>query len=190
MIVDSQADIVDNLFKYNESSHLSAGIGIHSSNAYVHGNIFYGNKSNNGSALRSYHGNLDASNNTFLYNESQTEAADISVWSGTASLDNNLFAFPVAGPAIMTSTSIDAHCNVFWDYETPTVAPHQIVGVNGNEVIDPMVCAFDPVSAALSAYSPCLAGPCGVIGANPDPGCTDQIPTEFVAWGDVKKLYD
>jgi len=190
VIVGSHAEIVDNVFKYNKSSHLSAGIGIHSSYAFVRGNIFYGNVSNNGSALRSWQGSFDAINNTFLYNESQTEAADVSAFGSNVTLHNNLFAFPVAGPAILTNLAVDAQCNVFWGYDTPTQAPHQIVGVNGNDVIDPLVCAYDPVTAALSAYSPCLTGPCGVIGANPDPGCTDQVPTEFVAWGDVKKLYD
>jgi len=190
VIVGSNADIVDNLFMFNTSEHLSAGVGIHSSHAYLEGNVFYRNASNNGSALRSWNGSMEVYNNTFIFNSSRTEAADISSRSASMThMERNLFAFPESGPAVLSDIGVNAYCNVFWNYETPVVGPDPIVGENGNVIVDPMLCDADVEKAAVSVYSPCLTGSCGIIGANPDPGCTDAIPTSHMSWGDLKRIY-
>jgi hypothetical protein len=130
--------------------------------------------------------------NSFVFNRgSQDGGSGVYAYGGGQMIvANNIFAFNEGTPAVLSDGGVlQLGCNDFWDNTVDFAGIPNPIGVNGNILADPLVC--DPLrdDVALSHYSPCLAGPCGWIGANPFPACTDAVPARNMSWGEVKASY-
>jgi len=195
VIVYSQATIENNLFKNNVSEFLSGGIGLNEASVEIAGNVFLYNKSVNGAAIHAVHPGTSANihHNTFLFNRGTGGGGTgILVYDGaTMFASNNLFGWNHGTPAVISDSysNLVLGCNDVWENDIDYFGIPDPTGTNGNVRIDPLVCAPLSDEAALSHYSPLLAGPCGYIGANPVPACWDQVPIEDLSWGQVKALY-
>jgi hypothetical protein len=194
VIVSSQAVITNNLFKNNVAEFLSGGIGINAASADIQGNFFIGNESVHGATIHVVHSGTFAriEHNSFVFNRGSSDGGSgIYAYSGGEMIAaNNIFAFNEGRPAVLSNGGVmHLACNDFWENATDFQGVPNPIGVNGNMLTDPMIC--DPLSddVALSAYSPCLTGTCGLIGANPVPACLGEIPGESMSWGEVKSQF-
>ena len=193
VIEDAQATISHNLFQNNTSTHYAGIIGVNRSSVVVEGNLFVENRSG------SYAGNVDIylsycemRYNTFIRNLAPVGASCLRVYLGsTAIVEYNLFAHNGGGaPAVATADCQTFSCNIFWDNGVDYAGPCSPLGQNGNDHMDAMTCNPYLDNGAVSEYSPCLIGPCGLIGANPAPGCADSVvAVETESWGSVKAMY-
>jgi len=194
VIVHSIADIENNQFKDNVSDFLSAGVGVNMADVTISGNVFLFNHSVHGAVIHVVGPGTTAlvSHNTFLFNHGASDGGSgIYAYSGAMMYAyNNIFAWNTGTPAVKCSNAtMILGCNDVWENDIDYFGLPDPTGTNGNLRTDPLVC--DPVTddAALSHYSPLLAGPCGVVGANPTPDCDDAVPTVALSWSQVKTLY-
>ena len=192
VIVNSEATIEHNLFRGNVSTFLSSCIGLNAARAWISGNVFMENQAVNGGTIHTSGGNTDATieNNTFLNNHATDGASGIYCYGGSSMIaNNNIFAFNTGQPAVKNDANLEAGCNDFWQNDAHYQGPGNIIGQNGNFIADPLFCDVSAESAALAETSPCLIGPCGVIGANPVPECDGPVVTEQMSWSLVKSMY-
>ena len=61
-------------------------------------------------------------------------------------------------------------------------------GYNGNISVDPLFCDPESDDYSVDAASPVLSQDCGVMGALPDPGCSNTAVAEK-SWGAIKSMY-
>jgi len=189
VIVNSSAQITGNFFLRNRSADLASCIGVNASSVDIGWNRFVDNHSgNHGGTIDPYNSSATIYNNTFIRNLSPSGASCIRS-TGSVSAHNNLFAHN-GGPAVSLADCTGFSCNYFYDNIQDVGSGCDPIGVNGNLNIDTMVCNPGANNCAVSMHSPCLTGPCGLVGVNPEYGCIDDVvPSEPTSWGSLKALY-
>ncbi len=193
VIVGSQATIAKNFFKGNVSTDYAGVIGANDSNVIIEWNRIVENRSG------SYAGTIDIvtsfcqlRNNTFIRNLAPVGGSCLrdGGWS-IITVANNLFAHNGGGgPAVKAEDCQNFSCNIFWDNGIDYLGDCNPIGQNNNAHISSLVCNPAEDSCAVSEFSPCLGGPCGLIGVNATPDCTDDVVSvETESWGSLKSLF-
>ena len=106
-------------------------------------------------------------------------------------MSNSIIAFGTAGAAVqcagggtVTLACCDVYSNVGGDW-VDCITGQDIVGDNLSE--DPLFCGAETGDFTLQDDSPCVGGPCVLIGAL-DVGCP-STPVEETSWGSIKATY-
>ncbi len=193
VIEDAEATIKDNFFKGNVSTIYAAVIGVNRSSVVVEGNRIVENQSGEGAGtIDIYSGTGELRNNTFIRNLAPAGGSCLNAIGNTQVLvHNNLFAHNGGGgPAVYSPNCQDFSCNIFWDNQKDYEGFCNPIGADNNTHINALVCNPHQDNCSVSEFSPCLTGPCGLIGANSTPGCSDDVVVvENQSWGSLKSLY-
>lgn len=195
VIVSSQALIERNLFRRNVSEFLTSAIGINTASVTIDGNWFIENEAVHGATVHVVWPGTFATvtNNSFVFNHGSSDGGSgvYAYLGATMNVSNNIFAFNEGTAAILGANNpvLTLACNVIWENDIDFYGIPNPFGSNGNANVDPLICSPLTDDVELSAYSPCLTGTCGVIGANGTPACTGAVPVEQQTWGQVKESY-
>jgi hypothetical protein len=193
VIVDSSADIQDNLFRGNAASIHTSCIGVNTADANITGNVFIANESvHSGTIHAAQPGTfLNVVGNTFIANHNTAGASGVYAYLGAAaSVDQNIFAMNTGMPAVRVENgSMLVTCCDFWANDADALGMDDPVGQYGNIDLDPLLCDPDDGEAAVADESPCLAAACGVIGANPVPACSGPVAIRGTTLTAIKSIF-
>jgi len=116
---------------------------------------------------------------TFYMNEGANSGGISSLSSANVSVTNTIIMGSVSGAAIYCTTgSVSLDCCDLYDNDAGDFVGcvAGMEGVDGNFSADPLFCDSSPWDDfSLTGHSPCLAGPCGQVGAA-GRGCFDTWP--------------
>ncbi len=196
VIVNSTATIHRNLFHSNRSSVFAGAVGVNEAMVRIFHNVFLDNLSGGiGGTIDITGSQATISNNSFLQNRSDEGGTCVSLNTGSYScaIVNNLAAYNFGPTVVSFGGCQNISCNIYWENSENYVGDCRPPASAGNVETDPLLCDPSNYLAEVADNSPCLSSTCGVIGANPSPGCAaialKNLPPEETSWGSLKAIF-
>jgi hypothetical protein len=198
----SGGTIKNNIFRLC-SGGVGAGVYLQSSTVIVENNVFTANNTEGGGGTISISGGTPIiRSNTFHANTVPfgVEAVDLYSVGSDFTFSHNIVSFSHGGPAIFCAGEQEPEitCNIIWEPEFGAFAGvcGDVLGIDGNEMVNPLICDPGTLDFGVCADSPALNGPCGTIGyVSPTGNCPPCRPTvaeaslDAASWGRVKSRY-
>ena len=129
-------------------------------------------------------------NNTIACNE----GIGVYAMMGSPIISHNIITNNVgSGVAVEVTANPSFQCNDVWGNSNYANGNYvgfisDQTGYNGNISVDPLFCNPDLDDYSVDVASPVLSQDCGVMGALPDPGCSNTAVAEK-SWGAIKSMY-